>query len=544
MPVFEIERGGKTYEVEAPDEGAAVSALSGIKDQPSAPATMSDLGKSLESGLAKGAASLGGMVGDLSDLGARGIHAATNWVERKVGMPESPAPDYSKSVANMVPTSKSLGDSIQRNFYNGEKPYEPQSKMGKFAHAAGELTPAILAGPGGMVAKATAIMGGGAGQVLGGDMAANSFGDRWRPYGEAGGAIAGSMTPSALARMITPIQTSPARQRLVGVLEGEGVTSLTAGQRTGNERLKYLEDALGKAPGSGGRTEQITREGQEQFTNAALRRAGAAGEATPEVLANNQRRLGQSFRDLSARNDLVPDNQFVTDIVAAARNYRRVPDSQQRAMVQGYIDDIVQHVNAGGMPGREYQEMRSRLSRTANSLRQSDPTLSEALRDMRNALDNAMERSISPADAAAWRQTRQQYGAQKDVEKAASRAGEATAEGQIVPANLRNVAAANNRGAYARGEGQFSELARAGAGVMAPLPNSGTAQRYNALQLFNQATMGAIPAVAGRALMSRPVQAYLANNAINFNNIPPAQLAAIRALLAQEKPQALSGPSN
>jgi hypothetical protein len=122
------------------------------------------------------------------------------------------------------------------------------------------------------------------------------------------------------------------------------------------------------------------------------------------------------------------------------RDYRNVPNSQQRAIVQGYIDDIVGHVNAGQMSGAQYQEMRSRLSRQSNSLRNSDPTLSDALRDMRNALDNAMERSIpaGSADAQLWRDSRREYGAQKTIEKAASRAGEATAEGQLVPANLRN----------------------------------------------------------------------------------------------------------
>lgn len=502
-----------------------------------------DAYKSLDRGVAKGVAAIGGAVGDLSDLGARGISAATNWVERKVGLPESAPYDPNASILRNLPTSKSVGDSIQRDFYNGEQPYVPQSKLGKVLEATGEAGPAIAAGPGGIVQKLAAMLGSGAGQVYGGDVAASTFGERFRPVGEITGGAAGGLTPNVLARAVTPMQTSPARQRLVETLRDEGVTSLTAGQQTGNKRLQYLEDAAGNAPGAGRGTEQILREGQEQFTEAALRRAGVAGrEATPEVLAANQQRLEGTFGALSARNNLSPDNQFITDVVQAVRNYRRVPDSQQRAMVQGYVDDIIDHVNAGSMPGREYQEMRSRLSRQANALRQSDPTLSEALRDLRNALDNAMGRSISPADRELWTAARREYGAQKDIEKAASRAGEATAEGQIVPANLRNVAATNNRGAYARGQGQFSELSRAGAGVMSPLPNSGTAQRYNALQLLNQLTAGAIPAATGRVLMSRPMQSYLANNLVDRTAIAPAQIALARALLAQDR-QKLLAPS-
>ena len=126
--------------------------------------------------------------------------------------------------------------------------------------------------------------------------------------------------------------------------------------------LQYLESASSAAPGAGGGAQRVEAEGQRQFTEAAMRRAGAGPDATPEVLAANQARLGKTFEDLSARNTLVPDNKFVTDIAEAVKRYRNVPDSQQKAMLQGYIDDIIPHVNAGKMPGVEYQPMRSMLS--------------------------------------------------------------------------------------------------------------------------------------------------------------------------------------
>jgi len=198
------------------------------------------------------------------------------------------------------------------------------------------------------------------------------------------------------------------------------------------------------------------------------------------------------------------------------------------------------------MPGNSYQGGGWGLAGWSNSLRQSDPTLSETLRDIRVALDDAMERSIpaGSADAALWRQTRREYAAQKTIEKAASRAGEETAEGQIKPANLRNTVAANNRGAYSRGEGDFSELSRAGSGVMAPLPNSGTGQRNAVWDIFNTATVGAIPAVSGRVLMSRPVQQLLANQLLA--GVPmsaaPTREALARALLAQDRTQLIDRP--
>lgn len=511
MPTFEIQdANGKSYEVDGPDMMTAANAFR--KWTP--PATSEDVGKSAVSGLSGGTASLIGSLGDLTNIGAKGIGIASDYINDKLGLPRYQPPAERGPIAtalNKIPTGADVSKVIQDRLFNGEAPYEPQSTAGKYAKSVGEMLPGSMLGPGGLAGRIVSGVAAGLGSEAAGEAAK---GNAYEPVARVAGALAGGLSPNGIARTLTPLPAPAARERLVNILADEGVDSLTAGQRTGNKSLQYLESAASNSPLGGGGAERVAQRGQQQFTEAAMRRAGAGPDATPEVLANNNVRLGQEFRDLSARNTLVPDNQFVNDVVDAARNYRRVPDSQQRQMVQGYIDDIVQHVNNGGMPGPQYQEMRSRLSRQANNLRQSDPTLSQALRDMRNALDNAMARSINPADAEAWQAARAQYGAQKVIEKAASRAGEATAEGQIVPANLRNTVAAENRGAYARGQGAFSELSRAGSAIMAPLPNSGTAQRLNAFSLLNNATAGLIPAATGRAIMSRPVQAWLGNQVL------------------------------
>jgi hypothetical protein len=542
MPVFDITApDGKQYEIEGPNaEGALAALQQHLGPQPS---TAVDVAKSGGIGVAKGVIAGAGGAGDLRGLLSRGVDYAA---EKMGASPESAgnfksAAERTARLTSMgsvfadAPTSRDIQSKIEGQ--TGEF-YKPKTTAGKYAQTMGEFLPAAAAGPGRMVPKLVSALAGGAGSEAAGQA---TEGTKAEPYARVLGAVAGGLAPHAASRAVTPIPASAAKQRLVDVLADEGVTSLTAGQRTGNRALQYGEDMLGNAPGAGGASANIRQRGQEQFTEAAMRRAGAGPDATPEVLAGNQARLGQQFRDLSARNDLNPDGQFLTDIDAARRNYARVPDSQQRAMVENYIDDMANHVRATGtIPGPAYQEMRSRLSRQANSLRQSDPTLSEALRDMRNALDNAMGRSISPTDREAWQTARREYGAQKTIEKTASRAGEATAEGQLVPANLRNTVSAENRGAYARGEGQFSELARAGAGVMTPLPNSGTAQRLNATNI----AMLPVTATIGRALMSRPVQGYLGNQAMTetIRNLPPARRAALIALLNEQNVARIEGP--
>jgi hypothetical protein len=530
MPTFELSANGKTFEIDAPDQGAAVSAFQ--KMQGEQPSVAGDVAKSAGVGIGKGALNILGSIGDYSDLGAKGLEAADRFISNKLGMePYKPPMDRSQSVLNNIPTSASLQKNVEG--VTGEF-YKPQTTAGKYAETIGEFLPSAAVGPGSAVGRVAAAMAAGAGSEGAGQL---TQGTAAEPYARVAGALAGGFAPAMAGRAVTPLPASEARQRLVGILNNEGVDSLTAGQRTGNKALQYVEDFLGNAPGAGQAANNIRQRGQEQFTEATMRRAGAGPDATPEILAQNNARLGNQFEQLSARNDLTPDNQFITDLTTAVRDYRNVPPSQQRAILQGYVDDIIGHVNAGQMPGPQYQEMRSRLSRQANGLRNSDPTLSDALRDMRNALDNAMERSIpaGSGDAELWRQSRREYRAQKTIEKAASRAGEATAEGQIVPANLRNAVSAENRGAYARGEGDFSELARAGSGVMAPLPNSGTAQRLNLKDLV----MLPVSATVGRAVMSRPVQSYLGNQALarQLESLPPGQIAVLRALMSAQRPQ-------
>lgn len=524
--------------------------LDGPKPAPGMKETAYDVAASGAAGIGKGTAQMVGGLGDLRNLASAGASYVADKAKIDPATLEA-LKSFGSKAANLVapglaaatryaPTAADVQGGIEK--VTGEF-HKPTTDFGKGAEAIGEFV------PGAVVAAAT---GGG---TLAGNLTrfaaipgvVQTLADKylpeseWKPYQKAALTVGSTLVNPA--RAVTPIEATAARRAAVDTLEREGVTSLTAGQRTGNESLRYLESAASAAPGAGHGAARIEAEGGRQFTDAALRRAGAAGEATPEVLAANQRRLGQTFEDLSARNDLVPDNQFINDVVDAAANYRRVPDSQQRQMVQGYIDDIIDHVNNGSMPGPQYQEMRSRLSRQSNSLRQSDPTLSEALRDMRNALDGAMRRSIHPDDAALWDTSRREYAAQKLIEKAASRAGEATLEGQITPPNLRN-AIPKAGGGYARGEGQFDELARAGATVMTPLPNSGTAQRANAFHFLNNLLIGIPQAAAGRAIMSPPVQSYLANQLMNgaLPNSPAARTALIAELMKQQVPQ-VGGPN-
>ena len=274
-------------------------------------------------------------------------------------------------------------------------------------------------------------------------------------------------------------------------------------------------------------------------------------------------RISQAFEDISSRNSVIADQQLANDIGATVMEYARVLPANQKEVFGNMAGDIVDVFTSGAMDGRQYQGIRSRLSRMAKSAGSNDPEFGNALRGLRNALDDAFRRQVRPEDADALDTARRQWGNLKTVERAVTGGGEGAAFGRATPAQLRqSIASGNNRGAYARGEGDFAELARAGQGVMTPLPNSGTGQRTAISSMLGGGAVGALidptivgaavaaPAVASRALWSRPGQAYLSNQVMTkLESLPARQRALIagalasRGVLTQEQAQQIAAPA-
>jgi hypothetical protein len=390
-------------------------------------------------------------------------------------------------------------------------------------------------------------------------------------YGALGGLVIGGGLPiaaraigSTARRVISPFQANPERTAAADYLTGEGVR-LSAGQRTGSDALRYAESELG-----GSATQSLMERQGEQFTAAALRRAGIdAPRATPEVMDSAFTRIGNGFDDLAARNELMPDQQLARDLGATAREYLSlVPESARAPVVMNTIQDLGAALGRGPMNGEAYQAARSRIDRAARRAVQ-DPNLQDALYGIRNALDDAMERTIvtrNPVDLGAWREVRRQYRNMLVLERAATTAGEDAAQGIISPAALRNATVAKQgRRNYARGDGDFAELARAGSATMKSMPNSGTAGRLSAqnmgtglssllgmgaagygsggdpMTMIAGAAAGyAVPRLAGRALMTPIIQAILANQRGTGMQMSPQTRAVFEALTnrlaAEESP--------
>jgi hypothetical protein len=239
------------------------------------------------------------------------------------------------------------------------------------------------------------------------------------------------------------------------------------------------------------------------------------------------------------------DSAEALKYVADNKNYQP-PGGARRLAAEDYVPP-----GAAGISGDRYQATRSALTNRARSLQFTDPPQAQAYRDIRDALDSGMERSIAannPEDAGEWAALRGQYGNYKSIEKAAGSAGAGAAEGILSPAQMRTaLATGKNRGAYARGEGDLAPLTNAGNAILTNFPQSGTAARLLAARViggglggyyeggYPGAALGVLggtvaPAIAARTLMSRPAQSLLANQLMRGGG--PVPFAVNRGALA------------
>jgi hypothetical protein len=369
-------------------------------------------------------------------------------------------------------------------------------------------------------------------------------GTAMEPLARVGGAAAGLLMPSVLGRAITPLPSSAARQAAVKTLEKEGVKDLTAGQKTGSRKLQYMESELG-----GQRIDDMLEGQKEQFTTAALSRAGIQGtRATPQTMRRAYDEMGAEFDRLAAGNTATADQQFTSDVVQVANDFASIGPAQERVdAFRRFANDIGMVMSPSGeISGPAYKALRSRIERAARGT--SDPEFATALRGLRDALDSAMERSMAAAgspDVGAWQAVRKRYKDFLVLERAASAPG--AEQGLISPAQLRAAESAiAGKRDYVLGRGNFGDLARAGETTMKPLPQSGTAPRNAArgigtmlgtiaggqvgggdwMSMMAGGAAGTmVPDMLGKLLLSRLGRTYLSNQAVKAPSISPVGTA-------------------
>lgn len=319
----------------------------------------------------------------------------------------------------------------------------------------------------------------GAGAVVGGVVIPKAVGATVQAGKNALRGLAGNVTPEALA--------------LAAKAEQMGI-KVNAAQLGDSKFLKTLSSSLEQMPFTG--AAQVSSKQRGDYTRAVSRTFGEnTDKVTPAVYGAARTRLGQQFDDLSMRNTLNVDSKLMDDLDGILSSATQFGDDSTIKAVNSAYDRLIKQSNAaadmtGGkagaktvmeMPGAAY----SSLDKQLGNIIKGGGEKGTYIKEMQNVIRDAMDRSISPADQAAWTQARTQYKNLKAVRDIVARdAG----DGNIPPAQLLN--ALNNteagKEAMAMGNrGTLGELGHIGKQfVKDSVPNSGTAQRAIAMGLI------------------------------------------------------------
>lgn len=293
---------------------------------------------------------------------------------------------------------------------------------------------------------------------------------------------AGQGAASGLKAIAQPAQAalSPAVQSLAARAQQMGIP-INAAQLSDSKFVKTLASTLERLPFTGA---SASRSGQQESFNRAVSRT--FGEDVPnvtqDVYATAKQRIGSEFERLSGQNSLQVDNALMTQLSSLQDEAARFGSNDSARAVSNAIDEFLSKAdNAGTVPGKAYQSLDSKLGK----LMKSGDEKAMYLGQVRDAVRNAMDNSISGADREAWQLARSQYKALKTIRDLVAKDG---ADGNISPALLAgrmNASQAGKESMAMGGGGELGDLARIGQQFLKDkVPDSGTAGRLTALGML------------------------------------------------------------
>lgn len=260
---------------------------------------------------------------------------------------------------------------------------------------------------------------------------------------------------------------SPEAKRLVDSLATK--VPLDAAQRTGSRTLSLVDAAMENLPGTSSLIQNRRANQQSAFNQAVSNTFGSSDNAlTKPAMLMARDRIGGEIGEVARRNTMNVTNDLLDNLANiesyATRNY----GTDIAPAVRGQIDDILGKMADGKMTGEAYRLKDSELGRLIRQTNNGDRKA--ALGELRTALREAMDASISPADVQTWGQARRQYANLMRVAESGI-----DASGNVSPAKLANTSMQRNNRFQSN---DLDELARAGGvALRKTVGDSGSAQR-------------------------------------------------------------------
>ena len=467
MAIYEIQGpDGRTYQVEAPSQEAAISGFRAAMGRQAPVGTGEDVARSALGGVIGGTAGiietpslLGRSISGLINRGVEALGFETGYDEVATALPQQ---SFIEQVGEVSPSIQQAAQ------------YQPQTVAGEYAKTAGEFLPGAVFTPGGPINRliygvlAPSVTSETAGQV------AEAFGatPSVKTTAEILGAVAGPSLLSLGQRAITPRPSVDAnRIAREQTLRRAGVEDITAGQMMGDEGLMALEDATTSSP------QQL-----RQFRDALVRSfGGTPQDDLGRILTDERARIGGVMDDVLQNADIpvsAAQASALDDMLNISEKYAGMTSQGLAPTVRNTpekIFDLAQRADTTGtFPAIQLQNIRSELGEVIGSGAASPVDIQAAV-EMQRVIDNLIDAGLRAAgrtdDIARLQTARSQYRDFSAFRRAATRAGEAPLENNVTPNAVASALRVQNPVQYVTGErGGFGEIARAGEQILRPAP--------------------------------------------------------------------------
>lgn len=329
-------------------------------------------------------------------------------------------------------------------------------------------------------------------------------------------------------------------------------------QATDTPFIAKMSQMAGMLPGSGMAT--LKAEQQTAVNRAIARTFGEDADAiTPDVMARARTRLGGEFDDIGSRSTLHADSRLLSDFHGILSDSERALGDNEARIINRHIGGVIDKIEGPGViPGDIYQGLVRKGAPLDRSMHSSDPNVRYYAGQVREALDDALQRSVSPELRNRLMTARSQYKAMKTIEDLSEKAP----TGDISPTLLMGAVRKSYEGmAYGRGGGDLPDIARIGQRFMRQPSDSGTPlgeAALNVLRAYGPGMAGAgamasygylnnwSPTEMGLSLAALPLTAASARGVTTLLNRPqvvgnalnrlPLAVPAARRLLDDPSP--------
>lgn len=283
-----------------------------------------------------------------------------------------------------------------------------------------------------------------------------------------GNLLLGNKVTNALTSRV-PGAADPETLRLAQAADAWGIP-IRNSQISNSPLVRKTDQMVGIIPGSGQASQRSAQVGA--FTKAV---SNTFGEDTPQItrttLDQASKRIGGVMNDIEGRTTVKVDDPLINTLAKIDSDARQTftPENTQYKQIGAQIDDIVNRAaaNGGSLPGSVYKSLIQRNSPLDSLANSSDGAIATRAGQIKSALQDAMERSAAPEDAAAYSRARFQYKNMKTIEPLVTKG----TPGEISPALLRGRVDANFD---PRRAGPLGDLADIGQRFMRAPPDSGT----------------------------------------------------------------------